>query len=549
MTQPPDRQGPEGGFGAAHHQWQGGAYPPPPVQAPQSPPQQPGYGYPQTGPYATPPYGAYPTQPQPQTPPPSRPGGLRGFLGGRTGRVVAAAAAGLLVAGGITYMALGGDDRKTPPVADASGGGPKPAGSPTASGGQDAAEDLNAQRRAGEAHVLFVTKNEADVPGDGALAHGPWVVGDTVVKAMYREVTGYSVTDGAKKWSVKLDSDLCMAAPQDSPDGKIVIGVLDGHSAKSDCSVLRMIDAKTGKPGWRTTVPKPKGMTGFSDLVLALSGTTVTAVGTDTSFGFSVTDGRRLFARPSSGCLPFGFAGGSRLIAAADCPAGADEVVKQEIQGIDPATGRPAWRYTLEADWKVDKVFSVAPVAFFAHKEDMAGEVVDQQVFVLTDTGRLRSRIAFGDDEFEPRCGSVGGIQLRGEIQGWCAGAAADGSAVYLATKGSANEVVTFDLDTGRATGRSSPGDDRSITPLTAEDGTVVHHIGPSIHAGGAVSTVAPAGGERKVLLKLPTTDAEGFSEARAVFADGRLFLVAPLIQALDDAAERKTNTMMAFGK
>ncbi|NWF28080.1 PQQ-binding-like beta-propeller repeat protein [Streptomyces sp. PKU-EA00015] len=544
MTQPPDRQGPEGGFGAAHHQWQGGAYPPPPAQAPQTPASQTGYGYPQTGPYATPAYGPCPTQPQV----PPQPRGPRRFLASRTGRVVAAAVAGLLVAGGVTYAALSGDDEKTPSVAGAPGDAPEPAGSPTASGGQDdAAKDPNAQRRAGDARVLFVTKNETDLPGDGTFAQGPWVVGDTVVKAMYREVTGYSVTDGAKKWTVELDSDLCMAAPQDSPDGKIVIGVLDGHTAKSDCSVLQMIDAKTGRAGWRTTVPKPKGMTGFSDLVLALSGNTVTAVGTGTSFGFSVTDGRQLFAMPSSGCLPYAFAGGSRLIAAAECPTAADEVAKEEIQGIDPATGRPAWRYTLDADWKVDKVFSVAPVAFFAHKEDMAGEVVDKKVFVLTDTGRLRSRIAFGDDEFEPRCGS-GAIQLRGEIQGWCAGAAADGAAVYLATKGG-HEVVTFGLDTGRRTGVSSAGDDRTITPMTAEDGTVVHHVGPSLYSGGAVATVAPSGGERKVLLRLPKTDAEGFSDARAVFADGRLFLVAPMVQALNDAAERETNTMMAFGK
>ncbi|MBT2369262.1 PQQ-binding-like beta-propeller repeat protein [Streptomyces sp. ISL-10] len=548
MTQPSDRHWPQGAFGAAQDQGQQGAYPPPPAQAPQTPPAPvaPGYGngYGGPGPYGTPsPYGAYPTQPQPQPQPPT--GRPR-----RVGRVAiaVAAVAALLVAGGVTYAVSSGDGKKSSPTAGASGDDPKPSGSPTASGGQDAAEDLNAQRRAGEARVLFVTKNDADVPGDGAWAQGPWVVGDTVVKAMYREVTGYSVTDGAKKWTVKLDSDICMAAPQHSPDGKIVIGVLDGHSSKSDCSVLRMIDAKTGTAGWRTAVPKPKGMTALSDLVLALSGNTVTAVGTDTSFGYSVTDGRQLFGKSSSGCVPFAFAGGSRLIAAADCPTAADEVVRQEIQGIDPVTGRPAWRYALDADWKVDKVFSVAPLAFFAHKEDMAGEVVDRKVLVLTDAGRLRSQIVFGKDEFEPRCGS-GTILLRGEIQGWCAGAAADGAAVYLATKGSANEVVTFDLDTGRATGRSSPGDERSITPLTAEDGTVVHHIGPSIYAGGAVSTVAPAGGERKVLLKLPKTDAEGFSEARAVFADGRLFLLVPLIRALDDTAEQKTNTMMAFGK
>jgi outer membrane protein assembly factor BamB len=410
--------------------------------------------------------------------------------------------------------------------------------------------DLNAQRKPGEARVLFATRTEADLPGDGAYAFGPWIIGDTVVTALYREVVGYSVTDGRKKWSVKLDSDVCLAAPQHSPDGRIVIGVMNGYSDKSVCADLQMIDAKNGRAGWRKPIPQSQDIPGFSDFILALSGNTVTAAGLDTSVGFDVADGRQLFGTSTSGCARYGFAGGSRLLAAAECTPADDEVFRQELQEVDPVTGRTRWSHRLEADWTIDKVVSVSPVVVFVHKEDIDGAVTDRQVIALTDDGRLRSRIPFGDDMFEPRCSSTGSTEFRADIQGWCSGAAADSSTVYLATKGeTTNEVVTFDLDTGKATGRSSPGSERTMLPLLAEDGGVVQYIGPSIYAGGAVSVIAPSGGARKVLLKLPKTDAEGFHEARAAYGDGRLFLLVPLVSALRDSAEREMNIMMAFGR
>ncbi|UYQ62580.1 PQQ-binding-like beta-propeller repeat protein [Streptomyces peucetius] len=499
-----------------------------------------------------------PTVPQQPADPPYPPldqgvrgpggGDAQGLLKGRTGIVVSAVTAAALVVGGGAWFALSdGDDGRKAGFAASSGATTDTTGGP---GGESAEEDLNAQRKPGEAKVLFVTKNDTDLPGDGAYAFGPWVVGDTVVKAMYREVAGYSVTDGTKKWSVKLDSELCMAAPQHSPDGKIVVGVMDGYTEKSVCGDLRMIDARAGKAGWRKPVPEQPAPRGVSDFVLALSGSTVTVSGFDTSFGFGVSDGRQLFGKPASGCARFGFAGGSRLIAAAECVPQGDEVVGQELQEVDPATGAAGWTYRLEPDWKVDKVFSVDPVVLFAHKEDLEGTVTDRTVLALTDDGRLRSRIPFGEDTFETKCSSTGAIELLGDIQGWCAGAAADSSTAYLATEGTTtNEVVTFDLDTGKATGRSSPGPERTMLPMRAEDCTVVHHIGPSPYAGGAVSTIAPAGGERKVLLKLPKTDAEGFHQARAVYADGRLFLLAPLVNSLRDSEEHETNTMTAFGR
>ncbi|MET7615888.1 PQQ-binding-like beta-propeller repeat protein [Streptomyces sp. NPDC005408] len=533
------------------------------------PPTQPGYGYPQQapaqpgpydqqpGPYNQPPgpYGGYPTQPQhPGGPTPPGGGGGRGFFRGRPGALIGAAIAGLLVIGGGTWFALSGDGKDDKPAVSKSSAKPKPSGSDSADQGTVGVEDLNARRRPGEAKVLFLAQNDVDVPGNGAEVFGPWVVGDTIVKAMYRDVTGYSVADGSQKWSLKLGTPACLGAPQASAEGKIVIGVRNGTTEKADCSDLQMIDANTGKAGWKKPIPKPKGVVGFTDYILAVSGNTLSMTGLDISYGFSLSDGRQLFGKPSSRCVPYGFAGGARLIAATSCPTSQAENFKQEIQDVDPATGKARWTYALPSDWEVDKVYSVSPVVVsLKHQLDESGEKIEYRVIALTDGGRLRSQLQVGKDKFRPRCSSSAYIAYRGDIQGWCTGVAADASTLYLATEpNGTNEVVAFSLDTGKPKWRSSVGIDRTMMPVTVENGSVVVYVAPTFSAGGAVATIARTGGTPKVVLKHPLSTAEiesGFNEPRTDYADGRFFLTTTHINGLNDAEEKETKTLMAFGK
>ncbi|MEJ8635535.1 PQQ-binding-like beta-propeller repeat protein [Streptomyces sp. MS2.AVA.5] len=550
MTQPPGQPPPHGDFGVP-----GGAQQAVPPQ-PARPSYTPSGPYDeQPGPYnqAPGPYGGHPTQPQPACAPTPPGSGGGGFFTGKSGAVVGAVVAGLLVIGGGTWFALSGDGKDDRAGAGRSDGGPKPS-APAAQRSADAGRaQLNAGRRPGEAKVLFLAKNDVDVPGNGADIFGPWIQGDTLVKAMYREVAGYSVTDGSKKWSVQLGTDVCLAAPQASAEGKIVVGVRSSPSEGASCNVLQMIDTKTGRAGWKTPVPKPKQLTGFTDLILAIGGNTVTAAGLETSYGFSVSDGRQLFGRQASRCLPYGFAGGvNRLIAAADCPTTDAEKVKQEIQDVDPASGKARWTYALPAEWEVDKVYSVAPAVVALKRQlDETGEKTERRVIALTDSGKLRSQLQLGKEEFEAGCTSAQ-LAFRGDIQGWCTGVAADASALYLATKPTdTNSVVAFGLDTGRPAWRSPAGEGRTMTPVTVEDGSVVVYIAPTYTIAGAVATIPAGGGSRHVVLKHQLSNVEnesGFPEARTAYADGRFFLTATRINGLDDAEERETKTMMAFG-
>ncbi len=233
MTQPPN-QPPQGGFGPPQDPPPGGGFgppqtPPPPQGQPSGAPQ-PGYGYPQqppqqpgpyaSGPYQQPgpygqpqqpgPYGqqgyGYPQQPgfpgAPGTPPG---GGSCNPFKGKPLLIAAAAVAVALIVGGTVWAVSGDDDKKEPvaqqtddPKPGKSGGAPVNPGDGSGDGGEET-EDLNEGRQAGESKVLWY-KEAPDAPGSGADAPGQWITGKTAVKAAYKDLYGYDVTDGKPAW-------------------------------------------------------------------------------------------------------------------------------------------------------------------------------------------------------------------------------------------------------------------------------------------------------------------------------------------------------------
>ncbi|MEU2547569.1 PQQ-binding-like beta-propeller repeat protein [Streptomyces roseolus] len=611
MTQPPSNQ-PPGGFGAPQDPNQGGMPPVPPAQPPQPPAQppqmppvppqapgqppqaQPGYGYPQhqqhqqpvpppygypqqaaqPGPYGQPqqpgpygqqanPYGGHPGQTQPMYPGAPAPGGGSGGgpFKGRTGLVAIVAAAVVLVAGVTTWAVVGGGDDDKPTVAQtptsssSATDGPKPTesvdqGDGSGDGDKGGEDDLNAARQEGEAKVNFLTTNDVDLPRNGSEVFGPWIVGDTVVKAMYKGVSGYSLADGAKKWSVDLPFKLCATPAQPGASGLMVFGYEESAKDGAKCSMLQQIDLKTGKAGWKKAVPKPQGLFAFSDNTLAIGGNTVTAAGSSSAYGFSLTDGKQLFTGPTGDCKPYAYAGdATKLIAAGQCRTGDVNKEQHTISEVDPATGKAKWTYRLAATWEVDKVYSVNPLVVSAFQREQK----KWSVVALKPDGKVRSEIQGGKDKYAPRCG--GGLIIFGRNLQGCTGVAAGGDTFYMATDtsyGTSNEVVAFDLNTGKPKWRSKAPDEQQMSPLRMEGGEVLAYVSPKYDKGGAVATIAPAGGAPKILLKHPVSVAQiesGFFSAGYAYGNGTFVIAAGRVSASNDAEEKETKTMMGFSK
>ncbi|MFD0036774.1 PQQ-binding-like beta-propeller repeat protein [Streptomyces anulatus] len=566
-------QQPPAGPGYGYPQQPGQAPGPYGQQAPGPYGQQPGpYGQQAPGPYgqqAPGPYGqqpqpgqGYPTQQQyPGAPAPGGPGsGAGGFLKNKTGIVVAAALAVVLVAGAGTWFLVSdsGDDPKKP-VAGPSNDPKAPSGSPTVDegdgngDGREVDSDLNAGRKPGEAKVAWLQKNDVDLPRSGAAVEGPWFTGDLVVKAMYRGVSGYSVTDGKKKWNLELPADVCAAPNTATADGKLVLGVKDGTTDRSDCSVLQMIDLNTGKAGWKKSVKKNGTWDFLSDIGLAISGDTVTVGRTSNSNAYRVSDGKELFGNPEGNCKPFAFAGGAKLIAAASCRTDDVKNPQHQVQELDPVTGKAKWTYQPARGWEVSKVYSVSPLVVRFDNE----EKKQYGIAALTESGKLRSQLSpTKGDKLTVDCG--GSFAIFGEKLEGCSGVAADANTFYIGTEDDSsgtsrtNKVIAFDLNTGKPKWEAPAPAERVLKPLGMEGGNVLLYVRPKYDAAGALVTIPPTGGTPKTLLQHPESTGRienGFFSSKVLYQGGRSYIFSKRVSASNDKEELEQSTMLVFTK
>ncbi|MFJ4472740.1 PQQ-binding-like beta-propeller repeat protein [Streptomyces sp. NPDC089424] len=601
MTQPPN-QPPGGGFGAPQDQPPGGGFgapqdprqsggfgppqdpsqgtPPPPAQPPQPPqgPPQPGYGYPQQpgpgpygqpqqpGPYGTPgpyaqqqpgPYGQQPGYgyPQPQYPgaPGTPPGsGSRNPFRGKPALAVGAAVAALLLIGGTVYAVTSGggdDDRK--PVAQQSDD-PKPSasdapvnpGDGSGDGGADP-DDLNAGRKAGEAKVLWY-KEAPDAPGSGADAPGMWVTDKTAVKAAYKELVAYDVGDGNPTWdTITFPQEICSVTSGKTADDKIVVAYMSGASDRAKCNQIQLIDLNTGEKGWSGEVADGALFDSALSVELSLAGNTLMVGRSQSGTAYDVRTGKKLFDKKKYGdsCFPSAFAGGERLISVASCGAATDNQ-HDEIQELDPRTGKVKWTRAFDKGWRVMRAYSLDPLVIYSTNEDKDA----WNISTLDAKGGFRSQVKI-DESFAPECGwSV----LQRDLTG-CEGVAADADTLYLPTEasGGANEIVAVNLATGKEKWRVKSPAEESMLPLQVEGGKLIAYVQPSYDAGGRIVSVPTTGSSHVPtdLLRNPTGAAEvegSFFSRDVAWVDGRFYISTTRLSGADEAKEK---LMLAYGK
>ncbi|MFJ9108903.1 PQQ-binding-like beta-propeller repeat protein [Streptomyces sp. NPDC102283] len=555
----PPRGGPgeQEGFGAPYEP-RPGAYgaPVPPRHQPQ--PQPGPYGRPPTVPYG------YPGPPGPS------PSGGRSR--GRVAGLVAAVLAGVLVIGTGVWFAVGGDegadDKK--PVAQEStspkrpGTGPSPRTTPA-----PGAAEINKGRKEGEAKVRWVQRNGVDLPGGGASALGPWTVGDVVAKAMYRTASGYSLEDGSRKWSLRLPSDICAAPTLPTADGKIVIGLMtDTSTENSVCDKLQMIDLATGEAGWSATFERAPTQDGLANIVMAISDDVLTIGRVGRTDAYRISDGKHLWDELPGPCPSYGLAGGAVLLAAFSCrdqPAAESEAGSEpddavgEVRRIDPGTGRTLWTYRAEKGWAIDQVHSVDPPVISLRK----GGAVEGEwaITVLNADGTFRSRPAAGADVPEARCSGM--RRNVGANLDTCVGLAADADTLYAATKHRfvdgvlTNDVVAFDMSTGKKKWKVPAPAGRTLMPLRVEDGRALIYLSPpgprsrTKDVGGGIVALGPEGGAPRQVLRHPASAAateRTFTDPLVLHTAGRSLLMLTHVSGATDEEEMELPAMMAFG-
>ncbi|MBW5485038.1 outer membrane protein assembly factor BamB family protein [Streptomyces bambusae] len=482
----------------------------------------------------------------------------RRWYTGRPAVIAAALAAVLLVGGAAAYLTLG-RDKPTEPVAQGGNAPPGPSGSPSvdqgdgrgAGGGPDF--DPNAGIRPGEARV-WVRDNQTQVPS-GTLQYGPWRVGDVVVKAMYKEVTGYAVADGREKWKVSLQTPLCGAPQAPAATGRLVIGVRQSDSATARCTDLQQVDLTTGTLGWKITVPQENPYDTGLGFDMAIAGDTVALARSAVMSGFSVADGRKLFGTANTnGCYPTAFAGGGqRLVVVRHCtdpkdPGGPGQDMVQEV---DPATASPRWSHQYDKSWRLGRVLTMDPLVVAL--SDKNRKVWGITAFAADGKVRSEGELGFG---VSGRCNGFGNA---GDIQG-CYAAAADADTLYLGAgrpgkslgTDDTNQVVAVDLNTGKERWRTAEQPKgRTMWPLAVENGRVVVYVAAGSGAAASVVSLAPADGASQPVLQSPAAAAGPQSalypfSLRAGWAGGRVFVLNGSVGSPD--TRKVSIALLSFG-
>jgi hypothetical protein len=464
---------------------------------------------------------------------------------------VAAGVAALLVIGGTVYAVNSGGDGDKKPIADKSHD-TKPSATASASvnpgdgdgdGGEDT-EDLNSGRQEGESKVLWY-KEAPEAPTRGADAPGMWITDNVAVKAAYKQVFGYNVEGGNPAWDpITFPQKICAVSHQKTDDDKAVVAYMSGVSDNAKCNQLQQIDLNTGEKGWSTQVSEGALFDFTMNLGLTITGKTLVVARSQSGTAYDVDTGKKMWDKRKYGsaCFPSAFAGGAQLISVASCGASTSNE-HDEIQALDPATGKAKWTKPLPKGWQVKRAYSVDPIVLYVTNEDKK----TWNVATYNNNGSIRSQLKV-NESFAPQCGwSVFDSNLQD-----CVGAVADANTLYLPTdaKTGPNEVVAINLDTGRQRWRVKSPADESMLPLKLDGTRLIGYVEPSYDAGGQVVSVATTGSHStSKLLQNPegTSSIENSFFSKTIdYVDGRFYISTT---RLSGGTKSKEKLMIAYGK
>ncbi|MEU9386208.1 PQQ-binding-like beta-propeller repeat protein [Streptomyces sp. NPDC048279] len=559
--------------------------PPPPNQPPQQPgfgpPQpplppapQPGYGYPGRPPAPQPGYG-YPQQPQPAQPQqpgygyPAQPAAANPYAqqpgygypggpaapapapaGGRNNAalfiiVAAVVVIALIVGGGIWYSKSSSGGGKKDDTTNSGTGG---------KGGGGGSEEVPADPAS---RVLFqVPLPTAD---DTTVTAGSWLTDKVYAKTGVARIVGYDPDSGAELWTVPLPGPVCYATGHVSTDGRTAVVFqpkMPPKGSSAGCTQVAAIDLNAGRRLWTRTVKSGDVPVNFNDVTVAQQ--TVAVGGTSGGAAFDLASGKvRWQPKPTDTCYDAGYGGGPKLVAVRRCGSG--DTAQLHIQTIDPVSGKVISEYEMTSGIPYASVVSTDPLVVAADVNDSAGDGSGfSDVFSVDNTtGKLRTRISTPGSAYAARCDGIYQVEK-------CQGVVVGNGRLYLATEehdgggglARTNEIVAFDLATGKQTGqRADAGDNYTITPLRMDGPNVIAYKNPPYDKGAQVVSIDGGSFKETKLLENPATaevraveTALSPTTAEVLYARGHLYLSAVYAHAAGSSLSAKEYLVTAFG-
>ncbi|BBC95510.1 hypothetical protein SRO_4334 [Streptomyces rochei] len=572
--------------------------PAPPPGPPQQPapgygyPQQPGpgYGYPQPTPPAPPagygypaappnpygqqppaPYGApqqnpyaMPTQPmqqsgqpgygypgQPPTMPMQQGGGAGGGRNNTALYIVIAAVVviALIVGGGILYAGSGDGGTKQDTASSGGGnGGGQDKGSGGSTGGKEKAPANPA------AKVLFQVPSPSVT--DTVSTAGSWLTDKVYAKTGVNEIVGYDPVKGTELWTVKLPGPVCAASRHITADDKTAITYQPTTKKYQGCSDIAAIDLDAGKKLWTKTVNVGDYPVNYQNVTVSQH--TVALGDSNGGAAFDIDSGKPLWQpKPGEDCYDSGYGGGAKLVAVRSC--GDSDNTQLSIQTIDPTSGKVLSEYKMDPGIEYASVVSTDPLVVAADVGDSAGDGsgISDYFSIDNKTGKLLARISAPGKTYGGRCDGITRIEDCHEVvvgggKLFVPTEEHDGSGTSYSTT---NEVVAFDLATGKPTGqRAEAGDGYLLSPLRMDGANLIAYKKPPYDKGGQIVSIDGSTFKETKLLENPSTESVRRAEgsmlpdyAEILFANGRLYMSDVFVDKADPNDD-KSYLVLAFG-
>ncbi|WP_330175379.1 PQQ-binding-like beta-propeller repeat protein [Streptomyces sp. NBC_01498] len=524
---------------------------------PQQQPGQPPYGYPQQG---QPQYG-YPQAPgqpytQPGQPGPGTPGGKK--ISAQAKIIIAAVVAVVLIVGGGVYVASGGDDKKDQAGTSGSTDGDK--------GGDKGGTSLGGGTEKPPANTKSKVAFQLPQPKvtDITDVSGSWITDKAYVKSGLNQIVGHEPDTGKQLWTIPLPGQICAASRHTTEDDKTaVVFAASKPTAKQkfvSCTEVGAIDLAAGKLLWTKSVTG--GNAGDNKAAfreVTLSGTTVAVGGTEGGAAFDLATGENLWKPEvnAEGCYDMGYGGGAGLVAARKCGSYDDPSVL--IQNVNPADGAPLSTFKMPAGVEYVSVVSTKPLVVAADVGDTAGDGSGISDFFSIDekTGKLRAKISVDADRYAARCAAT-------EVE-QCTKLAVGNDRIYVPTEehegtgdayGQTNEIVSFDLATGKATtDRADAGERYAMYPLRMDGSNIIAYKWPPYDAGGKIVSIDGGTFEETVLLENPADKTVREAEtsfsldgAEVLYGNGRMYTSETLIsKPTEYSKDREEYLVVAF--
>ncbi|MEZ3179922.1 PQQ-binding-like beta-propeller repeat protein [Streptomyces pimonensis] len=545
------------------------AAPQPPVTPPPAP-QGPGYGYPQQPPAAgyghpgQPQPGAYGQPgygyPQPPTMPMQQPvGGGKRFNAQAAIIVSAVVAIALIVGAGVWYASSSGKDDDKSTTAD-SGGTSGEDGKNGDSGDTSSGAEEKVPADTGSKVLFQVPAPEVPEGVRSVPTAGSWLTDTVYAKSGIAEIVGYDRAKGTEKWTIDLPGPVCEATNRVTEDDKTAVIFKPAMPTKEEpqsCTQLAVIDLAAGKEVWTRTAKSGTMPISFNNVTL--SGGTVAAGSTSGGAAWEVASGEQLWApKTSDSCFDSGYGGGEKLVAVRKC--GSYDQRQLHIQNIDPRSGKVITEYKMDEGIEYAAVVSTDPLVVAADVNESAGDGSGISDFFSIDnrTGKLRTRISAPGEEYAARCDSIYKLEK-------CTGLAVGEDRLYIATEehegggesySQTNEVVAFDLATGKQTGqRTDAGDGYTITPLRMDGGNILAYKRPPYDKGGQIVSIDGGTFEQTKLMENPATETVRDVESRMspeyaeiLFSQGALYMSGAYASDFSSASDEKEYLVIAFG-